>query len=71
MWSHSGAPRGAENRALPESRSRGGAPSGLSPLIRQGNAIVIEQASHDACLFPRIHGAEAHKPRVQARQLLG
>jgi hypothetical protein len=50
--------------------ARGGAPCGLSPLARQGNLIIIEEASHDACLFPRIHGAEAHKPRVQTLKLL-
>ena len=45
-------------------------PAGLSPLVRHGNAIIIEEASHDACLFPRIHRAEPHKPRVQALELL-
>jgi hypothetical protein len=60
-------PRDRDER---DSDLRGGTLSGLSPLARQGNAIVIEEASHDACLFPRIHGAEADKPRVQALELL-
>jgi len=42
----------------PGLRPARGIPSGLSPLARQGNVIVIAEASHDACLFPRMQGAE-------------
>jgi hypothetical protein len=63
---------GGSSRSPPQrdSDARGGGPSGLSPLVRHGNAIIIKQASHDACLLPRIHRAEAHKPRVQTLKLL-
>jgi hypothetical protein len=47
----SGDHLGARLRGATRLTARGGAPSGLSHLARRGNAVIIEKASHDACLF--------------------